>query len=368
MFVLVACRSRREAADVVPVAARDASMTTARDARTGDSTVVDAERDAAIDPERLQAFCRARADANERVYRRATRHADCPGEGALHVHAAMARCAITGRGAWAIELRDLHATEGAADQPTCEGNWDLVFSDGGGTEIRAADGEAPFAWRQEPARGVVPGALLASDLDDDGVPEALVRTRVSGQWASDSNWTIVTVHGGAVVPFSPVADLIVTDVEDLDHDGRLDLVTPGPYVAHVEDNVEITGPPLLAHTVGDGTFAFDDALARGFARRHCPRRAREVVVRRSAPDGGASAGSETLVGVDLDLEATGRRAVCARIAGATVRDVLDQLAVVCATYAPRDRDAGAATAPGACPGFLRAWASTTPPVTFAPMR
>ena len=195
----------------------------------------------------------------------------------------------------------------------------------------------------------------------------MVRTHVTGQGASDSNWTIVTVHAGAVVPFSPVADLIVTDVEDFDHDGRLDLVTPGPYVAHMGDSTEITGPSLLAHTVGDGTFAFDDALARGFARRHCPRRARDVVVRHATPDGGLTDGEIPSAG-DLDLEATGRRAVCARIAGATVRDVLDQLATICATYASRDRDGGVPAAPGACPGFLRAWASTTPPVTFAPVR
>lgn len=329
----------------------------------------DAPRDAALDPSRLQAFCRDQADANEHVYRRATRHASCPLETSLRVHGAMARCAMTPGGAWAIELRELHVVETDAGTPSCVGTWQLVFSYGDGTETRIAPGEEAYPWLQDLASASVPGALIASDLDGDGAPEALVRVHRADTTASDSNWFVWTTHGGNVVSFSPVADIAIIDVEDVDHDGRLDLITSGPYVARIDDTPEgeITGPALLAHTIGDGTFAFDDALARTFARRRCPRHARDVVVSRDTPDGGPVYDAAASAG-DIDLEATARRVVCARIAGVDVHDVLEQLGVACTNYVSRGRDAGAAILPGTCPAFLRAWASTTPPVTLASPR
>ncbi|MEI8258573.1 MAG: hypothetical protein WCJ30_23110 [Deltaproteobacteria bacterium] len=336
--LLVGCRERLEARPHVAmrVDLRDVGDVSAVGPTLHDSgsagvrrPVPDAGAGIGPDPSRLEAFCAAQAESNRRLFESAQRHARCAHADDPAVRSAIALCVFTAHGAWSVELRAMRAIETDGGPAQCEGTWSPVFTSGDGAVASAGEGSLGFAWHLGgPEGSVVAGDLRAADLDGDGAPEALVHPRAldtRARASADPYWTVLTVHRGAVVPFTPTADIAIVDVDSDRGDPTAvpDLVTPGPYAAWWTDDDGqrhlALGPLLLAHTLGDGTFAMDDARARGFARRSCPRRTRhQVVVARAAPpDGGSTWMALALdAAPGLDLESTARHVVCARIWGA----------------------------------------------------
>ncbi|HEX7670619.1 MAG TPA: hypothetical protein VF395_13590, partial [Polyangiaceae bacterium] len=82
---------------------------------------------------------------------------------------------------------------------------------------------------------------------------------VSEGMVSGSTARVLTFKHGVVRPYAPAQRLRWSNVEDIDHDHRPDLI--GLYL-----NV-----PVAAHSLADGSFSLVDAAAQAFARRACPR-------------------------------------------------------------------------------------------------
>jgi len=69
----------------------------------------------------------------------------------------------------------------------------------------------------------------------------------------------------------------VVDAVDVDHDGRPDLLTRGPYEAvdypdAFGNSHNAVEPLFVAHSLLDGSFSMTDAVAVAFTRSKCPSR------------------------------------------------------------------------------------------------
>jgi len=121
-----------------------------------------------------------------------------------------------------------------------------------------------------------PGLERAFDWDGDGAPEVVLRIhrRVFENPEPDTV-TLHTARGGAVRPYAPARGFEqILSVEDIDADGRPDLILPSPW--RLLDHCGMTGdwhegPTLAAHALPDGTFSTRDDVARAWVMRQCER-------------------------------------------------------------------------------------------------
>jgi hypothetical protein len=120
--------------------------------------------------------------------------------------------------------------------------------------------------------------------------------------------------------------LTFDQAEDVDHDGRVDLLTFAPYqvVLHeggcMPGDRNMTGPTLLLHSLADGGFSRDDDAARDFARQQCAGRPRHLVLAEDA-------------GLELDSHQSLIRVACQQIWGASDADQQKQIRDECAVSA-----------------------------------
>lgn len=121
--------------------------------------------------------------------------------------------------------------------------------------------------------------------------------RIEGHFIEDVSFArgrLFVAESGKIVPFAPAAGLNVDDIVDVDGDGKLDLTTFDPYDSDAEScasgfGYRITGPKLLAHATATG-FSLDDAAAKAFAKKSCPKKpSRLVDVSQGYPDTSTSA-------------------------------------------------------------------------------
>ena len=154
------------------------------------------------------------------------------------------------------------------------------------TVTAVVDGHAVAPWSAD-GTGIHVGAagmpismsrMLVGDYDGDGIPELWVRTDEDGVEGGHFSQTwILTVHDDKVDEYAPSKKLTgdVGTPTDVDGDGRLDMpVSLG--LAEADSGYcfgKSTGIPahLLAHSLADGTFSTDDAVAVAYAERQCPR-------------------------------------------------------------------------------------------------
>ncbi len=141
------------------------------------------------------------------------------------------------------------------------------------------------------------------DFDHDGVPEVIVT-------AGDDADVISAQKGsppppGAAVAwhverYKPASGVAFSGVEDVDHDGRPDLLLKGGY----------PGPALfVGHSLPDGTFSATDDVAKAAFATSCPK-----------------AGEELKDLPTKEPSSLMRRIACARARGATAADVVTALA------------------------------------------
>lgn len=241
------------------------------------------------------------------------------------------------RGAWALSPVEVKVEPSRVvrlpfphdSQPAVSGTMRLVRASADGA--RAATDAMPIAfpdtWR--------------FDWSGDGVDEIAV-PRAGDAFPSLDVWT-ATARG--VERYAPAQIVAARAVEDVDGDGRPDLLFTAPYDGKVAsaDGMDVAqawsheqgGFWLVAHSRADGTFSTDDEVARAFARRGCA----------LADQRGSDAISGEL-GVGL-------RVRCARLRGETRREAEAIIARAC------KRREDCLDLP-----MLRAWAAATPPLSI----
>lgn len=116
--------------------------------------------------------------------------------------------------------------------------------------------------------------LRIFDWNGDGIEEAAVYTSVwEHEGSSLETIRIWTIEDDELIPYPNQPDIFVKAIDDVDQDGRPDIITFEPYLNWAPGALNdylIHGPPLLHHSLQDGTFTADDATAKRFIECSCP--------------------------------------------------------------------------------------------------
>jgi hypothetical protein len=190
---------------------------------------------------------------------------------ALETIESFGRCQRTRRGLWAIVLDGVRADP--EDESTFRGSWSFVHVDAEGREVRVRRDET---WQDILRPELTTFALF--DYDNDGEEELVwsVRTNVT-EGADGLSAGVMTFAQGAIRPLRGTEQVAPDSAEDVDRDGRPDLIVHAPYDSEGDDTpsgfpYNMRGPALVLHALADGTFSRDDAVAQEFARRGCAAR------------------------------------------------------------------------------------------------
>jgi hypothetical protein len=115
-----------------------------------------------------------------------------------------------------------------------------------------------------------PSIAFIHDQDGDGVPELGL---VANHYVEGTSWrasAIYRVRRGSLEMQTPSFD----SASDFDGDGRLDLVTHDWHDVGESCGsgfpVEVAGAKYLGHAKQDGSYSFDDEVARKFSLAECP--------------------------------------------------------------------------------------------------
>ncbi|HEU4411361.1 MAG TPA: hypothetical protein VFS43_39285, partial [Polyangiaceae bacterium] len=155
---------------------------------------------------------------------------------------------------------------------------------------------------------------LSAENDDDGEPELFLR-RVGREHEGPSNDAalLLTTRGDVARPM-PSAPPKIDALDDVDRDGRPDLVYY-PYStvrgSCAGFDSSSFGPAFLAHSLPGGAFSTTDAVARAYVARACP----------TGPERDAEA--------DDDAPPRAPPELCARLRGASEAEALAVLARDC---------------------------------------
>ena len=212
------------------------------------------------------------------------------------------RCYPAGKYAWAVR----------ADQVPGGIRQTILFAGTDGTRARLESNVTGVEW--PPLFGRHGGAF---DFDGDGVPELVATIAKDVRTFAPGSRIFVTMKKGAIAPYPTGGAYQVNGLVDVDHDGRpdlrvsFDLGKRTACAASDEGRVEID---FIAHSLPNGTFSLDDAVASGFAQKHCP----------AMP---TADGMFTL----SDLSTTW--VSCARMRGKSADAVIDELQKACAPNA-----------------------------------
>lgn len=162
--------------------------------------------------------------------------------------------------------------------------------------------------------------LVIGDIDGDRDPEAFVTGSIHEEGPNPPWRVLVQFSAPAIRPYPGAKDIAVIDVEDVDADGRLDVLTSGAY-ARVEaasaigSTYEAVGGIFVAHALPDGGLVQDDAIAKVRLKKTCPKRQPIAL----SPD--------WVQPVDAV-----QQIVCARAWGASEADVMKELRPRCVAY------------------------------------
>jgi hypothetical protein len=181
-------------------------------------------------------------------------------------------CATASDGTWATDVIDASVVEDCA--------LDLQLRIAHVADAGVAFG-APFGATDAWNGGNLVLLRVLDDYDHDGTSEALFTyANAMTEGLKTSTSTVLTVRGGAVVPYAPAASFATSDALDIDGDGRIDLVGRGPFGAVTAQTAlsQVDAAPEIfaAHSLPDGTFSTTDAVARDFTKRKCAAAARAV--------------------------------------------------------------------------------------------
>jgi len=154
-------------------------------------------------------------------------------------------------------------------------------------------------------------SATSGDVDGDGEPEVLVH-RISSLGAES---VLLTARNGVIREYT---DLPAGALDDVDGDGRMDVLTPGPYGRGLGSTAWswITWEHFVAHVGTDGVLRLDDAVAKAHLLKRCPERPTRFW------EG------------DHGLSELGPQIVCARAWGVSAEAVSAQFGVECKKWGP----------------------------------
>lgn len=281
-------------------------------------------------------------------------------------------CHTSPRGTWSVEVESLRRwhMEGEADAEVgyaYGGRWALVFTTPDGRRAVAHPEPDPRGnYNSEGTNivianglvGMFPERFAAFDYDGDGTPEIVsVLSTVQHEAPRYSRAQVWTVQDGRVVLYAPAQGIAAVDVEDVDEDGRPDLITHLGYeqlsgARGSGFEYHMVGPRFAAHATAAGGFATDDAGAIAAARRACPPRAGSVIAYSEGEPGRRYV---------LDFE-TAHAIVCARVRGAAPGPIVREVRRACAPRRARAGEEPEETCDS--PQLLVDFANRTPPLNI----
>jgi hypothetical protein len=193
------------------------------------------------------------------------------------VIAAFGKCVKTkSGGAWGLGLRDVKTdltnhgvtAEMVAIHVDAKGNRASVALQG---TARTKD----RAFQSHDLDRVAMDTQMTFDFDGDGEDEfiAIGHDQTKDGPRDPMAYVVQWKNGGAQM-YGPAKDLPIFRLEDVDRDGRPDFVSYGPYRSRVPARcngqpAQVVGPPLLIHSLPDGTFSMTDDKAVAFAKQQC---------------------------------------------------------------------------------------------------
>ncbi len=330
--------------------------TTARPAAPTAAVTASARREAPVTVARTpaaEAACQALVTASGRVLDRALLASEeLRGDPLPDLRSSARGC--LGATPWGVQLDDVAPAPCGPDGCAWV-RWRLAFVAADGS-TRLAAPERDRVGRQglrllavDPAEGPAGGAWALVRRADAFVAcgrEALVADERSDVWKVSADQLVPHEAARRVA-----GGLGLRSARDVDGDGRVDLVTEGPYRAVValacggpDVAALLEGPELLAHALADGSFALDDAVAMAHQRRVCPGRPSSIVLASPKPA--------------LVLGAASRNVACARMLGASTDEVVRELTAARAQLCPGSG--------GGCDALteLTRWATLPPPVRW----
>jgi hypothetical protein len=227
-------------------------------------------------------------------------------------------CHGDARGVWGSVFDDVEMTseperpEATSNLPSMKATWSLVRRDDGKATavsvVPLEKGQAGENWSFLDAYWFNPAHVTVQffDYDGDGSDEVILSS-FEHHFEGEPRTLIQlwTARGGAVVPYQTGVPTPLTRVEDVDHDGRPDLVTLEVSVTIPSGaSARETGPDVVYHSVAGGKFDGRDAVARAAFEKSCPPELRSF---------GAASGR--------DPETLAMRLICSRAAGMTREQV-----------------------------------------------
>lgn len=234
------------------------------------------------------AACQAIHDASERVAATAKAQFPC----IVTPDVDQLGCATTAKSTWGFRIDAIKEVAPQLPGDSCASFGslvNLVRIDASGSEtseipnlflFRKDDGgaEAGAFYKYNHASGRFAIGLVETkmfDWDGDGENEVFVKTRIgTSDFEEQSEGSIIAWQGGKMVPYPPAADLPIDGVEDVDGDGRPDLVLR-TWKTRLTDPTRTGTQPAsnvraAAHSLADGTFSKKDAAAVAYLQKQCP--------------------------------------------------------------------------------------------------
>ena len=273
------------------------------------------------------------------------------------VIAAFDKCTKTKTGgAWGLGLRDVK-TDQALHGVTAQLVAIHVDAKGQTTSValQGTDRTKGRAFQSHDADRVQMDTQMTFDFDGDGEDEFIaIGHDQTKDGPRDPMAYIVQFKNGAAQLYPPAIGLPIFRVEDVDRDGRPDFVSYGPYRSRIPARcngapAQVVGPPLLIHSLANGTFSMTDANAVAFAKQQCDK-----------PGFSVARDDEKRV----DDDQTFVNVACARLWGMPAAQAASAVARSCTAIRG---DAGckeSSLLSCVYPAEMTKWARATPPLTL----
>ena len=259
-------------------------------------------------------------------------------------------------GAWGLGLEDLkvdQATHGVS------GELVAIHADAKGqvvkTSLAGTARTKDRAFQSNDLDHVAIDTQMTYDFDGDGEDELVaIGHDQTKDGAREALAYIVQAKNGSAQIYPPAKDLPIFRVEDVDRDGRPDFISYGPYRAFAPARCNgapalFNGPPMLIHSLADGTFSLTDDKAVAFAKQQCEK-----------PGFAVARDDQKRV----DDEQTFVNVACARLWGMPEAQAVSEVARSC--NAIRGEASCKESTLTACvyPAEMTKWARAKPPLTI----